>query len=43
MDRMFRIKALGYEIIYIWESDYKQYAYDSYFDFTNIMDYSVRL
>ena len=28
MERMYRIKALGYEVIYIWEQDYKQYLYD---------------
>ena len=28
MERMHRIKALGYEVIYIWEQDYKQYLYD---------------
>ena len=28
MWRMYRIKALGYEVIYIWEQDYKQYLYD---------------
>ena len=27
-ERMCRIKALGYEVIYIWEQDYKQYLYD---------------
>jgi len=27
-ERMYRIKALGYEVIYIWERDYKQYLYD---------------
>jgi len=28
MERMYRIKALGFEVIYIWEQDYKQYLYD---------------
>ena len=28
MQRMYRIKALGFEVIYIWERDYKQYLYD---------------
>ena len=27
-ERMYRIKALGYEVIYIWEQDYKQYLYE---------------
>jgi len=27
-ERMYRIKALGYEVIYIWERDYNQYLYD---------------
>ena len=27
-ERMYRIKALGYEVIFIWEQDYKQYLYD---------------
>ena len=27
-ERMHRIKALGYEVIFIWEQDYKQYLYD---------------
>jgi len=27
-ERMYRIKALGFEVIYIWEQDYKQYLYD---------------
>ena len=29
MDRMFRIKALGYEVYYIWERDFKQYLLDN--------------
>ena len=28
MDRMKRIKAMGYEVIYIWERDYKNYLED---------------
>ena len=28
MWRMRRIKALGFEVIYVWEKDYKQYLYD---------------
>ena len=28
MWRMCRIKALGFEVIYVWEKDYKQYLYD---------------
>jgi len=28
MERMYRIKTLGYEVIYIWEQDYKQYLHD---------------
>ena len=28
MQRMYRIKALGYDVIFIWEQDYKQYLYD---------------
>ena len=27
-ERMYRIKALGYEVIFIWEQDYKQYLFD---------------
>ena len=27
MWRMCRIKALGFEVIYVWEKDYKQYLY----------------
>ena len=27
-ERMHRIKALGYEVLFIWEQDYKQYLYD---------------
>ena len=28
MWRMRRIKALGFEVIYVWEKDYKQYLID---------------
>ena len=28
MQRMYRIKALGFEVFYIWEQDYKQYLFD---------------
>ena len=27
-ERMYRIKMLGYEVIYVWEKDYKQYLID---------------
>ena len=27
-ERMYRIKALGYKVIFIWEQDYKQYLID---------------
>ena len=41
MERMHRIKALGYEVIYIWERDYKQYLYDkdNEFFFEGLLDY----
>jgi len=41
MERMYRIKALGYEVIYVWERDYKQYLYDkdNEFFFEGLLDY----
>jgi len=41
MERMHRIKALGYKVIYIWERDYKQYLYDrdNEFFFEGLLDY----
>jgi len=38
---MHRIKALGYEVIYIWERDYKQYLFDkdNEFFFEALLDY----
>ena len=40
-ERMYRIKALGYEVIYIWEQDYKQYLYDrdNEFFFEGLFEY----
>ena len=28
MERMYRLKTLGFEVIYIWERDYRQYLYE---------------
>ena len=41
MERMYRIKALGYEVIYIWEQDYKQYLHDrdNEFFFEGLFEY----
>jgi len=41
MERMYRIKTLGYEVIYIWERDYKQYLYDkdNEFFFEGLFEY----
>lgn len=30
MERMFRIKALGYEVIYIWQEDFQNYLNDPF-------------
>jgi len=41
MERMYRLKTLGYEVIYVWERDYKQYLYnrDNEFFFEGLLDY----
>ena len=40
MERMNRLKSLGYKVIYIWERDYKQYLIDrnEYFS-EGLLDY----
>ena len=40
MERMTRLKSLGYTVIYIWERDYKQYLIDrnDYFS-EGLLDY----
>jgi hypothetical protein len=44
MDRMYRIKALGYEIIYIWERDYRNYLKDKIKTFIgHLKDYCTKL
>ena len=41
MERMYRIKSLGYKVIYIWERDYKQYLIDrdNEYLFEGLLDY----
>ena len=42
MEIMYRLKTLGYEVIYIWEKDYKQYLIDkdNEYLFEGLFEYS---
>ena len=43
MERMNRIKALGYEVIYIWEKDYQQYLIERIDYAPDLKDFCVML